>query len=221
LLLMTRLRGSNLGDQLETTTSRGQNERAVRAAAAALASFHRFALDSDQRRSLQTELGNLRGRLDPVHNVAPQLATEVALLLAQVEALLAQLPPAAGCVIHGEYKPNQLLLSEGRIAVVDLDRACIGDPAIDVGNFMAVLRKEVLLEGHGHLEGLDAVFLAEYDLAHHVDGLARRAKLFESISFLRMLTRHFERAPQQYARRREDWPPLVLLRETRRSLASL
>lgn len=221
LLLMKRLRGSNLGDQLESTTSREENERSVRAAAAALAGFHRLALESDQRRSLQTELGQLQSRLEPVRHVEPDLAAEVGDLLTQLEAPLAQLPPAADCLIHGEYKPNQLLLSHGRIAVVDLDRACLGDPAIDVGNFMAVLRKEVLLEGHTHLEGLDQVFLAEYESAQQVTGLAKRAKLFESIAFLRMLTRHFERAPQQYGHRGDDWPPLALLHEARRSLASL
>jgi hypothetical protein len=218
LLLMEHLHGSNLGDELEATASRDKNERAIRAAAAGLAAFHRFGLESSQRRSLQTELNNLRARLRPLHDVAAGLARDIEALLTQIEARLAALPKAAECVIHGEYKPNQLLLNSDQIALVDLDRACIGDPAIDVGNFAAVLRKEVLFEGHSHLAGLDGVFVREYLAANDVDGIVERAGLFQTIAFLRMLTRYFERAPQHYVRQGEDWPPLVLLSEARHSL---
>ncbi len=218
LLLMECLRGSNLGDELEATASRDKNERAVRAAAAALAAFHRFGLKSTERRSLQTELNNLRARLRPVHDVALDLARDIEALLTQVEARFAALPQATECVIHGEYKPNQLLVDDGQIAVVDLDRACIGDPAIDVGNFAGVLRKEVLFEGHSHLAGLDSVFVREYLAANDVDGIIERAGVFKVIALVRMLARYFERHPQRYAFQREDWPPLVLLSEARRSL---
>lgn len=218
LVLMECLHGSNLGDQLEATAARDKNERAVRAAAAGLAAFHRLRLESSERRSLQTELSNLRARLRPLHDVAPDFAGDVEALLTQINARLAALPKATECVIHGEYKPNQLLLNGDQIALVDLDRACIGDPAIDVGNFTAVLRKEVIFEGHSHLAGLDGVFAREYLAANDVEGIAERAGLFQTIAFLRMLTRYFERAPQQYAQQRENWPPLVLLSEARHSL---
>jgi aminoglycoside phosphotransferase (APT) family kinase protein len=222
LLLMTHMRGTNLGDQIENNMSRQENQAAVRAAASALSRFHRFELSTTQRRSLRTELDNLLQRIERLHAVAPALAEDIQALLQQVNQLLDSLPQAKDCVIHGEYKPNQLLLDDGSVAVVDLDRACLGDPAIDVGNFMAVLRKEVVFEGHTHLEDLDRVFLATYEeQATRVDGLAERAHVFEVISFLRMLTRYFERAPQAYERRGSKWPPLALLTEARRSLAAL
>lgn len=218
LLLMEYLHGTNLGDQMETTMSREDNERSARAAAAGLAAFHRFRLESSECRSLQTELDNLHARVRPLHDIGCDFAGDVELLLAQIEARFAALPKAAECVIHGEYKPNQLLVAGGQIALVDLDRACIGDPALDVGNFAAVLRKEVLLEGHGHLAGLDGVFVREYLATSNADGIAERASLFQAIAFLRILTRYFERAPQRYARLGAAWPPLALLTEARLSI---
>ncbi len=218
LLLMECLDGSNLGDHLENATSPDNNERAIRTAAAGLAAFHRFQLKSSERRSLQTELNNLRSRLAPIHNVAPDLARRIETLLIQVEARIGELAPAADCVIHGEYKPNQLLLADGKLAVVDLDRACIGDPAIDVGNFVAVLQKEVIYEGHAHLAGLGDVFLAAYQAANSVNGIVQRVRIFQTLTFLRMLTRYYERNPQNYARLGAEWPPLIFLDEARRSI---
>ena len=221
LLLMEHIDGDKLGDQLENSPSREINEQTVRTAAFALATFHRFRLETSESRSLRSEVDGLRARLEPVHDVGTSLAHDIQALLAEIETHLAALPPTTECVIHGEYKPNQLLLRNGQISVVDLDRSCIGDPAIDVGNFCAVLEKEVFYEGHPHLAGLSDVFLSAYDTANHIDGIGRRAAIFRSLTFLRMLTRYFERNPQGYARLGGEWRPLVFLAEARSSIDRL
>jgi hypothetical protein len=93
------------------------------------------------------------------------------------------------------------------------------DPAIDVGNFMAVLRKKCCSRATPTSKAWTVSSWLSTTRPTTPTVLAEREAL-RSISFLRMLTRHFERAPG-VAQRGEDWPPLVLLRETRRSLASL
>jgi aminoglycoside phosphotransferase (APT) family kinase protein len=44
--------------------------------------------------------------------------------------------------LHGDFKGTQVLIDAGRLAVIDLDSACVGDPAVDVGNMMADLHRE-------------------------------------------------------------------------------
>jgi thiamine kinase-like enzyme len=141
--------------------------------------------------------------------------------LIKLESVLSRLRVPEETFIHGEYKPNQLLLEAGRVMLVDLDRACTGDPALDVGNFVATLKKEWLLEGHSHLLGLDTIFLEHYLSQSRSKGLAERATAVQVISLLRMLTRYFERLPQQHMRMGNDWPPLALMREAERLLHTL
>jgi hypothetical protein len=47
-------------------------------------------------------------------------------------------PPSTPC--HGSFKPSQLLLGPAAAVVTDLDHACVAEPALDVGCFLAYLR---------------------------------------------------------------------------------
>jgi Ser/Thr protein kinase RdoA (MazF antagonist) len=62
-------------------------------------------------------------------------ARKMAALLA--DALVAH--PAGQTAIHGDFYAKQVLLDEKKVAVIDLDEATIGDPASDLGNFLAHL----------------------------------------------------------------------------------
>ena len=56
---------------------------------------------------------------------------------------LSQLPPVA-VPIHGDCHPQQFLVDEKDIAIIDLDSAALGQPGNDLGNFLAHLEREVL-----------------------------------------------------------------------------
>jgi hypothetical protein len=84
LLLMEHIDGDKLGDQLENSRSREINEQTVRTAAFALATFHRFRLETSESRSLRSEVDGLRARLEPVHDVGTSLAHDIEALLAEI-----------------------------------------------------------------------------------------------------------------------------------------
>lgn len=46
----------------------------------------------------------------------------------------------AACFLHGDLKSDNLLVDDGRVRVLDLDRVCLGDAALDLGKFLADLR---------------------------------------------------------------------------------
>jgi aminoglycoside phosphotransferase (APT) family kinase protein len=220
-LLMEYVSGRNLGDALEHESSSSEREHFIRSAARALAALHSMALVSRERRTVAAEFVSLQERLAALRQAASDLHHELEGFTQKIASHLAKVDAPGSCTIHGEYKPNQLLVSDGDIALVDLDRVCNGDPAIDVGNFAAVLCKEVALERHAHLEDLARVFLDEYLEQRSSPGVAERARLYKAIALLRMLVRSFERAPQQALQQGDVWQPLVLLREAQRALDSL
>src|SRR5204862_3244011 len=56
---------------------------------------------------------------------------------------------AVPCVVHGSFKPSQLLFGpDGRVVVTDLDGCCVADPALDLGYFQAYLRPASLRHGN-------------------------------------------------------------------------
>src|SRR5206468_9602260 len=162
LLLMERVRGASVKDLIEADDAPSSAERATRAAARALAALHSLPFASDERRSLATELNRLRKRAGWLALVAPLLAEQVTRLIGRLSARLAAAPDARICLIHADYKPSQLLVDGEHTALVDFDRTCLGDPAIDVGAFMAQCDKEALATGRDQLRQLADSFLDDY-----------------------------------------------------------
>jgi aminoglycoside phosphotransferase (APT) family kinase protein len=79
----------------------------------------------------------LRG-LDVVAKVWPQTAHSVQRYLQPVTRDLAG--PVTAVLCHGDYTPSQVLSTRGRVTgLVDFDAVCWGDPAMDLGRFLAHL----------------------------------------------------------------------------------
>ncbi len=195
--------------------------RAAKQAAAAVASYHTLELQSDDVRTVQTELAKLEKRAARLRCVAPAFSVVVDDFLKQVESRAATLGDAPPSFIHGDCKPNQLLLDGDHVAIVDFDRSCVGDPAIDVGNFMSQFPKFALSTGHDHLRELAPYFLAEYQARARRPGLEERARLFQALSLARMAVRKLENSPQTYARGGVSSPQVALLEEAKACLAEL
>lgn len=62
-------------------------------------------------------------------------------------ATVQSLPATATCGIHRDFYPDQVLIDEGRVWLLDLDLYANGDPAIDLGNFLAHLDEYALRKG--------------------------------------------------------------------------
>lgn len=50
-------------------------------------------------------------------------------------------------MVHGDYHPENILVSSRSITVIDFDRFCFSDPARDVGSFIAHLRIRASISG--------------------------------------------------------------------------
>ncbi len=164
----------------------------------ALAQMHR------QRPSLQSmhTAGDLCAAIDGsaemVAALVPALGERVRMLCARLSDALGEYPWRSHAV-HGDFTPDQVLLSDNKVAILDFDRAGYGDPLLDLGSFAGSL---LVRQGEGELapERVDAC------MDHLMRGLCGRAapdernlRLFTTCALVRLL-------PEPFRYRVKNWP---------------
>jgi len=180
------------GTPLATPVYRGTSEAAARRMAAALATLHGCKARLDRRWSAQQETANTEEWLgrSPIGAAAcPGRAAGLLRTLSRRAALLPEVPESP---VHRDFYPEQVRDCGDRSALLDLDDARLGDPALDMGNFLAHLRLRSLqfADAAPGCELGRPVFLAEYARrragASGMETLPRRVAFYEAASLLRL-----------------------------------
>jgi aminoglycoside phosphotransferase (APT) family kinase protein len=138
---------------------------AVVRAGTALAALHAQETDGLNVWTREAEAADVLSLASELGFLCPKLAHRADELGRRLAAQLAG-APVMRSPIHGDFSANQVVVNHNAVAILDLDWACYGDPADDVGNFIAqmdglALRGEVspdrvelvrdaLLEGYAH-----------------------------------------------------------------------
>ena len=135
--------------------------------------------------------------------ICPQLARR-ATELARCLALKLSREPAVRCAVHGDFSANQVLVSDGSVAIVDLDWAGHGDPADDLGNFLAqaernALRGELPRE---RVASLRAALLDGYSQGTHQPAPAR-VGLYTAVQVFRRMRFPFRAGEPDWPQRTE------------------
>ena len=220
LVVMEEAPGTSLKNVLKRVKTPEEAGALVGRAATALATLHTLRFESRQVRSFENYLEFLRDEALRVQPVAPLLARQAQALLRKVARI--QFPRAAAppCLIHGDFAPSQLLIAEDRVAVVDFDNACLGDPAMDLGNFMAKLHRRAAAKGKDYHRRLSQQFLTKYSEHVRDEALEERARLYQVLTLVRSALHTFRRAPPSYAREGPASLPVRLLQEAATCLAA-
>lgn len=106
---------------------------------AALARLHAIPAVTDRRWTHRDEGAVLDHALSQAASGMPDRAGALDAIRRAAQAALAALPPGPDCGIHRDFYPDQVLIDGDRVWLVDLDLYAIGDPGIDLGNFLAHL----------------------------------------------------------------------------------
>ena len=124
-------------------------------AAEAAFKIHRAGVPTRRDHGATDELHILESRLDRVASTHPEHAAALIPVLEGCRRLVGELTvlDRPVCGIHRDYYADQLIVSGSRIVVCDFDLYCAGDPALDVGNFVAHLT-EMALRVQGEANGL-------------------------------------------------------------------
>lgn len=113
----------------------------ARQAGTALAKLHNTQLTCQRHHTVADELRILHERLPKLLATYPHWERRLARLLEQCDRVGFNIPPPIKPVgIHRDFYPDQVLIRpDGRLYLLDFDLYCMGDPALDIGNFMGHL----------------------------------------------------------------------------------
>ncbi len=101
-----------------------------------------------RQHGIKEELKILEGCLSKVRDVRPDLATRLESLWAGCQQLAASAPALEPCGIHRDFYPAQVIADNGHLYLIDFDLYCLGDPALDIGNFIGHMIEQALRERH-------------------------------------------------------------------------
>ena len=146
----------------------------------------------------EAEGAGLVARARELGFICPQLARRADALAQRLGAQLAA-APAVRHPIHGDFSAKQVLVGDEGVAIIDFDLACYGDPAEDVGNFMAGVERYALRGDLSprRVEALRDGLLEGYALAAR-SRLPPRIGLYAAAGLLR-------RAGLPFCYREPDW----------------
>lgn len=113
-------------------------------AAQAIAKLHQSDVIPHKTHLLSDELRILETRLDALANRRPEWATRLNRVMADAYTLATQAVPVRPTPIHRDFYQDHLLGDPRETWIIDLDLMCMGDPAVDIGNFNAHLSELAL-----------------------------------------------------------------------------
>jgi len=110
--------------------------RAVATTGAALAELHAQPTDGLESWTRNDETAYLYSLVREIGFLCPRLSGRAAALAGRLAAWLATAPPVQ-LPVHSDFSDAQVLTEGREAAIVDLDSACRGDPADDLGSLLA------------------------------------------------------------------------------------
>lgn len=119
-------------------------ERVARRVAEAAHKVHTAGVSTWRRHDAADELRILRDCLAQVATAKPQLARRLDRLIDSCSRAAGSLAGAPTRGIHRDFYSDQVLVDGHRLTLVDFDLYCIGDPALDIGNYLGHLTEQGL-----------------------------------------------------------------------------
>jgi thiamine kinase-like enzyme len=133
--LQYKVAGRSVGDVLRGNAVTDLPERIAEAAH----KIHTTGVPTFRRHTIVDELSLLDRYLGEVIRIEPQWSSRVHRVLASCRELASTIEPVSHATVHGDFYHDQLIVHDGRLYVIDFDLYSRGDPALDIGNFVAHL----------------------------------------------------------------------------------
>jgi ATP-binding cassette subfamily B protein len=135
VLALDWIDGRPLGEALHAGEA---GEEETRCAGEALAQLHRQPPPRLHLRTRSLEAEHLAATADALGSLQPELADRVQALARELAMRMAAQPKCER-LVHGDFHSGQVLLAGGVPAMIDFDEAGLGNPAADLGSFLAHL----------------------------------------------------------------------------------
>lgn len=173
---------------------------------AALAGFHQEEPGSLSMTSPENEALSVLAAANAAAFLHPPLAARLSRLATKIAAELLAMPLQT-CPIHGDFSSDQVLVdgaNGGNVAIIDYDQARIGDPAADIGSFLAQLFYDEAADSFavGAAEAMGSAMLTGY-----MDALGQRRTMPRQSLYV--AAKLLQLAPQGFRSRHPQWPDLT------------
>lgn len=158
------------GQPVESDLLVGDRELATRIATA----FHRLhacGIDLGRRHDLSAELAPLARRVDDIRAIDPALFLTASRCLTAIATMARAKETDSSWrwrPIHRDAYHDQVLIDDGRLAILDLDDAAMSEPAVDIANIAAHLQL-LGIQRHGNSTALVGVIEAFLRQSLHLD----------------------------------------------------
>ena len=148
--------------------------------------------------TISDELDVLDRRLPDAAASHPRWAERIFQVLSACHELAESVPPPTPAPLHRDFYPDNVLVTDTGLYLLDLDLYCLGDPALDAGNFIGHII-EYSLRTQGRPDALDECTRAFEDAFVELAG----SQLQPSVSIYTTLTlaRHIHISTQILDRR--------------------
>jgi aminoglycoside phosphotransferase (APT) family kinase protein len=190
VILFPEVRGRPLSEALRAGDEgvTGHLEAAARALRALHCAPIRFS-EALAHRDFVTDIEKIRRASEHITTLKPRTGAWIDRTLERACALYAQLPPEPSTFTHGDFKADHVWTSSGRVLLLDFGSCGSGDPALDIGKFLADLdwwsRDSVTRSMRAR-----SAFLGAYGCAANGGGARlQRAGVYEAL-FLVMFAAH-------------------------------
>jgi glycosyltransferase involved in cell wall biosynthesis len=114
--------------------------------AVAIHKLHRANVPTERQHLMADELRILHECLAKVQQQKPEWSARLERVLAGCDRLGAGVPEPHLCGIHRDFYSAQVVVHEGRTYLIDFDLYCLGDPGLDIGNFIGHITEQSLRE---------------------------------------------------------------------------
>jgi len=207
LALLDAVPGAPLLPALIRNRTSGAIPPALAACARVAAAFHRTSLPVTVTRTLPGAVDEAWAAVDALAPLAPGLAASLRRALSAVGNGALD-PPGRLRAVHGDFHPSQVLFDGQTASLLGFDRACVADPALDLGEFTAHLTAAVPAgtdaEGTARAaEDLVSLFLRNYleeGTGEADDGLPARVAAYRTVALVRLAVRRWSRIQPQRLR---------------------
>ena len=122
---------------------------------------------------------------DYIPALLPSVGAAIDALLDRTREVHERLPQEPPTFAHRDLKSEHVWLTPGQLTLIDFDRCCLADPALDVGKFFADLQCWYAAYDQSGLEQAQERFLAGYAPGAPEERLIR-ARLYEALELVRM-----------------------------------
>ena len=185
-----------------------------RATGVALAAFHRCGGTVDRTTTWNEGFAEAAEQLTYLRVPFPESIAAVDRLVESLRALEAAVPADPLVPTHGAFRPEQVLLADKQISIIDFDYCCMAEPAFDIALFRATTMDNGLYDERirprdeaevairrTRIDALNESFLAAYE--SHAPVSRQRVALWEAIFY-------FNDSLQCWTKPRPNDPRLVV-----------